>query len=579
MIRNSLLNSTIVFLTLLFISTVHCKVEEKSKEFVLRIRIQDEPDCLHPVVSESGLATPIEVLIMPPLFEYHPTDLKFSPILVKEMVEPKLLNDSTITYTYSLQENAVWDDGSPLTSKDIIYTIKSSLNPCLRNKTYSGFFKKIRDVIPDSLDPKKIVFHIARNYMQAQEMSGNYCIYPEHIYDSSYVLRNIPLNKLLNAKDSTEYTSGEWNVLKNYAAEYQSKNYCRDKIVGTGPYRLVAWESGRRIILEKKKNWWGDSLAKVYPLLTANPDRIEYIILPDEATSILELKKGNVDIVSDLSPNVFVELQKTEKDHLQFAMPMLMQYNYIEINHRNPILQNLNVRKALAHLIDVDQFIKNEYDNLAIRVNSPVHPNLTYYNKNLHSFDYQPTKALDLLKNDGWTDSDNNGILDKNIDGKRTELSLKFYVLNKEASKKLGLILQEEARKIGMRIELVPKEASTIMKDLKELNFDLVLLSQRHSPSLWDPYQNYSSTNVQAGSFNKSGYSNVRSDSLIWAIRNAGDTETRNRFYLEFQQLIHDDVSQIFLFTPNERICYSNQIKFDASSRRPGYYEGMISRK
>ena len=154
------------FIFILSMSIFQCTNDRKDKEFVLKIRLADEPDCLHPVVSQSSLATQIEVLIMPPLFEFSPDKLEFSPILIKSMVEPVIVNDSTVSFTYELQDNAVWEDGKALTVDDIIYTIKSSLNPCIRNKTYAGFFKNIRDVKSTSSNNKTVTFLINKNYMQ-----------------------------------------------------------------------------------------------------------------------------------------------------------------------------------------------------------------------------------------------------------------------------------------------------------------------------------------------------------------------------------------------------------------------------
>lgn len=556
----------------------HCKQDRKDEKFTLRIRLADEPDCLHPVVSQSSIATQIEALIMPPLFEYSPGSLELSSILITKLSDPIQVNDSTLSYTYQLQPKAVWDDGTSLSSDDVLYTIKSSLNPCLKNKTYIGFFKNIRDVICSSTDLKSVTFLVNSKYMLNREMSGNYYIYPEYVYDPKKIMRKFSLNDLLK-KDSAAWKIEEWNELKAYANEYQSIDYCREKISGCGAYKLISWQAGSKIILEKKKNWWGDSLVKDFPLLASYPERIEYLIMPDEASALLELKKGSIDLVSDVTPEAFKELEQNNNDKLSFATPTLLQYLYIEINHRNIILQSRNVREAIAHLIDLDAFIKDQYNGLAIKVNSPVHPSVVYYNNSMTQYDFNTVYAADLLKKDGWKDTNNDGVLDKFINGKLYDLEFKFKISNKESSKKLGLLLQEEAKKIGIKINLEPKEAASFMTDLNALNFDLALLVQRRDPKLWDPFQSWSSTNTKPGGFNKSGYATSTSDSLILAIREASDTRIRNDLYLKFQQLLHDDVAQIFLLSPKERIAYSKRIKVLESSRRPGYFEGMINIK
>lgn len=555
-----------------------CKPIDKGNEFVLRIRIPDEPDCLHPVVSQSGIATQIEQLIMPPLFEYSLDKLEFSPLLIDSLTNPESVNDSTISYTYHIHASTSWDDGIPLTADDIIYTIKSSLNPLIKNKTYAGFFKNIRDVKVMGSDHKTIRFEINKNYMLGLEMSGNYCIYPEHIYDPNHIMSQFSLQDLLTL-DSASWGEGQWSSLKNYAELYQSQAYCKEKIVGCGPYKIASWQSGQKITLEKKKNWWGDSLISKYPLLSCYPDRIEYWILPEEATAVLELQNNHIDLASDLSPQVFENLREKEKQHLNFATPTLMQYMYIEFNHRNLALQIKSVRQAMSQLFNTDQFIKDQFNGLAIRANSPVHPSKSFYNKDITAYPYNPSAAIQLLKSDNWMDSNNDGSLDKLINGKKIELNFRFYITNKELSKKIGLLFQEECKKAGIKIDLIPKESVAFLKDLNELNFDLALMAQRQQPSLWDPYQSFHSSNAKPGGFNKSGYANPTADSLIMHIRNTSSNIDRTHSYLELQKLLHDDVVQLFLFIPKERIAYNNRLIIETGSRRPGYYEGLINRR
>ncbi|NOT36487.1 MAG: hypothetical protein HOP11_03830 [Saprospiraceae bacterium] len=573
-----LITKTFIFFSVMVVLFPTCKKDDKSKEFVLRIRLADEPDCLHPVISQHGLATQLESLIMPPLFEYDVVSLDPLSILLENLSQPEEVNDSTYVYNYRIHKEAVWDDGRPVVSSDILFTLKSSLNPFIKNKTYAGFFKNIRDAKVDETDPKSIQIFVNKSYMLHREMSGNYCIYPEHIYDSKSILKGFSLQDLLT-KDSASLGAEKWNQLKLYAEEYQSNDFCRNKITGCGPYKLASWQSGSKIILEKKKSWWGDSLSKNYPLLTAKPDRIEYWILPDETSALLELEKGNIDIMSDITPRNYVDLQKKGNSQLQFATPSILQYNFVEINHRRASLSEENVRKALCHLIDIQKFIQEHYYNLAVSVKSPVHPSRNYFNSELQDYDFNPGKSISILKESGWKDSDNDGTLDKVIKNKKEKLAFQLLVTNRELSKKFALLFQEEAKKVGITIDIVTKETTAFMSELNSLNFDLAMSGARQSPSPWDPYQAWSSKNTNSGGFNKSGYSSSFVDSLIFAIRTASNESNRTTAYKLLQKDLHEHVAQIFLFAPKERIAYNKRLNIETGSRRPGYYEGMVKLK
>lgn len=565
----------IVLLLIFNVFFTACKKDSRPKEFVLRIRLPDEPDCLHPVVSQSGYATQIESMIMPPLFEYDVVNMDPASYLLEKLTEPELVNDSTLAYKYQIFKEAVWEDGRPVQSSDILYTLKSSLNPFLKNKTYAGFFKNIRDLIVDSTNPKSIQILVNKNYMLHREMSGNYSIYPEHIYDPKKVLHNFSFKELLS-QDSATLGAQRWSQLKEYANEYQSQDFCRNKIVGCGPYKLLSWQSGSKIILERKKNWWGDSLANQSSMLKAYPDKIEYWILPDENNALLELEKGNIDIMAEITPRLFVDLQKKNPANISYANPAVPQYNYIEINHRRPALADESVRIALSKLIDIKSFIQKQYFDLAVPVSSPVHPSKSYFNSELSGIVYNPNESIRLLNENQWSDTDKDGILDKLIKGKKEKLEFKFLIPNREASKKFAILFQEEAKKVGIQLNVDTKEAASLLADLNSLNFDLAMSAIRQSPAPWDPYQSWSSKNTQAGGFNKSGYATSFTDELINTIRTSTTDSIRNRAYKLLQKDLHDHVAQIFLFAPKERIAYNKKLEVVTGPRKPGYYEAWV---
>jgi len=572
-LKISFLNYLLLFLYLL---TTACKPETENELFNLKIRVKDEPDCLHPIVSTSSLATQLEVLIMPPLFEYSPDQLELSPLLVKKIGDAIPLNDSSIAYEYEILDQAVWEDGIPVTAKDVHFTIKSALNPLLKNGSYRGFFQNIIDLIPDASNPKKFTVTVKSDYMLSREMSGNFSIYPAHVYDSQAVMTTFSIRELALG-DSASFGEEKWKKLSDYTRLYESDIFCKNKIVGCGPYRLKLWESGKRIVLEKKSNWWGDELTQDYPLLAAYPDQIEYIVIPEEASAVIALKNGQIDLLADISARQFEELKADST--FGFATPAVMQYYYLELNHRNIFLKRKEIRQALAKLLNLDQFIATQMNGLASRIVGPVLPTTSYYHHGLKPVKYDPQEAKNILNAAGWKDSNQDGTLDLLIDGQKKELVLNLAVTSNETGKNLGILLQEEAKKIGIKIELNSKESAVFMKDRKAFNFDLQTMASRQAPSLWDPFQAWHTQQSNPGGFNVSGYGNGVTDSLIMAIRNAKDEVQRKKAYLDFQQILYDDQAHIFLFSPLEKIVYRKGLEVLPTVRRPGYVENMIRNK
>ncbi len=555
-----------------------CKQDKREDSFTLRIRLKEDVDCLHPILSRSSIASQIESMIMLPMIEYSMDKIELKPLLLTELPALTHSNDSADVYVCSIRKEAVWDDGMPITSMDYAFTVKAALNPYIKNTSWKSYLKNIKQIDGDPDNPRMLSIQVEKNYLLAQEICGNINIYPQHLYDTGQIMSTFSIYDLIH-RDSAQWSPEERSRLQKFAQEFETAEMCKQKISGSGPYKLVSWDAGAKIVLEKKQNWWGQAFSSTEPMLEAIPDRIEYLIIPDEAATILALKDGTIDLATDVSPQQFTAMQEDSfsRNRLSFYTPTIFQYVFLEINHRRQALAELAVRKALAQLIDVNGFIKNVMYELADPIVGPIHPSRSYYHKDLIPVGLNPQAALGTLHAAGWKDNNRDGILDKMIGGKSEKLSFSLLVTS-ETSKKLALLFQDEAKKIGIEIKPEIKDWSLILKDLNSLQFDLVALTQNQSPSLWDPYQSWHSSNTRPGGSNRCGFATTETDSLIQLIRTTKSESERNFAFLRFQEILYNQQAQIFLFSPKLRLIASKRIKLDASSRRPGYAEKMIKR-
>ncbi len=557
-----------------------CKSPSAEEDFTLRIRIAQDPDCLHPIQSQSALATQIEALVMMPMIEYGAGQLELRPLLVKEVPVVVDRTDSTTIYFVEFREEARWDDGRPITGNDYAFTVKASLNPFIANPSWRSFLKNIHNVRIDSVNERKVYVHVARDYMLGSEVSGNVNLYPEAVYDPAGVLRGYEVHDLAR-RDSTGWTPGESDALRRFAASFQSSGFCKSDIQGAGPYRLSTWEAGARIVLERKTDWWGSKFQSAEPLFEAHPRTIEYLVMPDEAATILALKEGSIDLAAGITPRQFIALQQDSSSSvpLRFHTTGFFQYAMLELNLRKPALSEWAVRRALAHLVDVEGYIRNVMLGLADPIVGPVHPRKPYYNDTLRSIAFDPDRSRKLLADAGWADRNRNGILDKTIDGRMQELRFSLLVSG-ELSRQVALLLASEARKIGVEIVPESREMAVFISDLNARNFDLAVVTiSQQATSLYDPFQVYHSQNARPGGGNRSGLQSPLVDSLILAIRTTTDETERNALYRRFQAALYDAQSQIFLFSPRERIVTTNRVALEPILRRPGYLENTVRRK
>ncbi len=557
-----------------------CKSTTDEATLGVTIRLPNEPESLHPIFSKSIYATQIESLILLPIAEYDPVSMELSPILIssipvgQKVTEGKHINGKVFNLVF--RPEAEWTDGTPVTGEDYLFTFKSVFNPHVNASAWENFMAFISEIVIDPADPKHVSVYIDSAYSLDILAITNFNLYPAHVYDPEKLMSSFTLDELRDP--NTTWSNEQDSLLKRFATLYESPEYFRETVSGSGAYELDQWVTGEFIHLKRKQNWWGDKIADPPLLLQAYPTSITYRIILDEAASEAAIKTGEIDLMAGINASSFNRLRNNPewKDKLNFSTPALMQVNYIEINHRNPILADARVRQALAYSIDYDGMLKNVMEGLANRAIGPIHPDKSYYNDELKPVIRDLKKSLALLKEAGWKDTNENGTPDKVINGKLEELHLDITITNKEEGMAIANIIKENAKEAGFDIELVIVDPSQIQQDVRQRNYDLMPIRIRAFPHVDDPYAIWHSDNDKSGGGNRSGFRSVALDDAIEALRNTDDPAIQDAALKKFQKIIYDEQAGIFLYTPLERIVSSKRIAFPASSRRPGYFENLI---
>ena len=123
------------------------------------------------------------------------------------------------------------------------------------------------------------------------------------------------------------------------------------------------------------------------------------------------------------------------------------------------------------------------------------------------------------------------------------------------------------------------KDFSLMLKDLNELNFDMAALNIGQQPSLYDPFQNWHSSNTKAGGSNRCGFATPETDRLIEMIRKQHHRRATQSSLSSISGNFIRKRSPRFLFSPKERIIASKRILLELSIRRPGYLENLVKER
>lgn len=565
------------FMALAFLS---CKPSTEIAPFEVTIRLPNEPESLHPIFSKSIYASQIESLILLPIAEYDPLTLNLSPLLITEIPAGETVSEGPHkggkVFQLHFRPEAKWADGAPVTGEDYLFTFKSVYNPYVNAASWKAFMDFISEIVVDPNDPKHVSVYLDSTYILDLESTTNFNLYPAHTYDPEKIMSRFTLDAL--REKGKIWSAEQDSLLKRFATLYESPAYFRETVSGSGPYQLDQWMTGEFIRLKRKENWWGDQIKDPPLLLQAYPSAITYRIILDESAAIAAMKAGEVDLIAEVPVSDFIQLKKDDqwKDKLQFASPALMQVNYIEVNNRDSILADSRIRKALAYTIDYNGILNNVMQGLARRAIGPIHPDKPYFDKNLKPIEQDIQKALSLVKEAGWSDSNGNGIPDKMIGGKRQELHLEIKVTNKEEGMAIANIVKENAAKAGFDIQIMVVDPSQLQQDVRQNNYQLLPLRIRAFPSADDPFPIWHSSNDRQGGTNRSGFHNAELDQIIDDLRTTQSSETRDADYQRFQEIIYEQQPAIFLYVPLERIIATKRVELQTSSRRPGYFENLM---
>lgn len=550
-----------------------CKTDPKIQENVIHIRIKKDPERINPLIFPNPTAREIYQYIHLPMADYDPNTLTLSPLLIKEIPTEMAIDTGKykggIAFDIEFIAEAKWDNGAPITGDDFLFTLKAINLPSTNAGKYRDFTKHISEIIVDPANKKKFRVIFAEDYMLALETAINLEVYPKYFYDSLDVLGKYEFH------DFTEKNADKLNAdstLVKFASQFNSNTYSRDKINGSGPYRFVSWTADQNIILEKKPNYWAK--AKNQPLLQQGPDKMVFHIIPDEVTAVTQLKAGSIDLINEISGDYYENLEQDPaiNQYFSFYHPALMKQYYILLNNGDFKLKDVRVRKALAHLVDNDNIIKNIEKNKGTKSVSPIHPLKKTFNASLTPIEFDIEKAKTLLADAGWSDGDGNGILDRKVGGKSEELELELLISGHELGKKIAIILQENATKAGIKIKITEKDFKLIRAEhIKTRKYQLIPSVLSQDLQAWDDLSKWHSENDIPDGSNETSYRNPEVDKMIDQIIHTKNDDQRMELYKKIQSAIYEDQPVIFMYAPEERIIISKKWTSSATVKRPGY--------
>lgn len=443
-------------------------------------------------------------LIMPSLAFSDYESFESIPYVAKDW---KLAKDK-LSLTVVLDERAKWADGKPLTADDVIFTWDTIFDP----KNDTAQVKAFLDGIAkwEKRDASTVVFTFKR----------------VHFSNVNRVLGNPLLQQ------------------SAYAGKNFNKDFT-DKIFSGGPYALdeANTKKNRKIVLKRQGDWWGWQLAWTKGLF--NFDTINFSIILDDRVAFESFKKGDLGWLEFRSAAFETWVKETKgpqfdgKPFVKLVYPKAnpSESRGIALNMRRAPLNELPFRQALQLLCNRQLFIDKIFYGMSEPLRGPFGLYSPYASPKLAATTYDSAKAATLLKSIGYDKADGDGILYKEVNGQKQRAEITVLYAHNSHEKWLT-VYKEDARKVGVQINIKYMDWGPVTKLMDEFKFDGFFLGWAGSPEPAPEQLWLSKFSNQNGSSNYPGFALPEADRLIEEAGKQFDTAKRYPLYHKLEELI-----------------------------------------
>ncbi len=468
------------------------------------------PQGFNPYVTIGSAATMIEDQIYTPLIDLG-ADMR--PRWSTSFAYKVDIGEGGRRYILHLRGKARWNDGAPMTAKDIVFTILLERNPHIL-AGHTSDFTLVRSI--RALDSKTVEIILAQPsppFLENALSRNDTLLLPEHVL-GKFPPSSEAEAKFVNADTAFSQhpvTSGPWRILRNVPDAY--------------------------IVLERNPAYWG-----VKPRL----NEIAFRVYPQQDSLYAAVDAGEID-VTDIPPNLWRVHSRLRGNHRFINWPWNVTFVLLPNYHDPaiPWIRDPHVKQAMMYAIDRRFITQGIMSGQADILNGPIPSFSPYYDRSVPPYAYDPVKARRLLDAAGWRMR--GGVRMKN--GTAMRVTLKTGGATDAVASNIAELVQAEFKAVGIDCTLENEELQTFFVDLHNSRFQLALRGII-LPPYPDDYQSYYSTQTRAnGGYNLGFYSNPQIDRAIQRARTAPSAAIARRALDRYQQLASRDLPVIYLYS------------------------------
>ena len=418
------------------------------------------------------------------LVDRDPKTYKPSPMLATGW---KVVNDTT--WEFTLRQGVKFHNGEPFTAASVKATMDYIKDPA--NKThYLPRWAQVKDV--------QVVNDYTVRFITEKPWPG-----------------------LIDRMAATDFLPMPPKMLKEQGAPALIA-----KPTGTGPFKFVQWVRDERLVLERNPDYWQGP---------ADLSKVTFRYIPEFSARLAALLAGEIDIMKDVPPHAVELVDRSGKAKVRATVSSRINYLAL-VNLKAGPMQDLRVRKAIHHAVNVDELIQQVLKGRASRMCGPLSPLNVDYTPGIECIKHDPARAQALFREAG-------------VDPGKLQLTLDTpsgrYPLDKDVS----LAIAAQLQRVGIKVNVVVNEWGTHLDKIKNRTTgDMFFLG-------WGPALEAQGTIEQlfqsAPTYSSYGGNKAIEDKIAQAVTIV-DPKRRLEAWGDLQRVVHSEVPWVFLWQQHD---------------------------
>lgn len=471
-----------------------------------------------------------------PIYASNDTDRDLANLVFSKLVRYDSNGDATMdlaesietspdgkSYTIHLRRGVLWHDGESFSADDVFFTLKT-----IQDSNYkSPLRQNWQGVNVEKIDDSTVRLTLRQPYAPFLENLAVGVI-PEHL----------------------------WRKVPRETAILSDLNL---KPIGTGPYKfdtLTRREDGSLISVALVRN-------SDYYLSGPYLKEIKFSFYKDEEQLIAAYRRGEVDSFFLTSANNADKLRQLDVEIHRLRLPKIFA---VFLNPgANQALARKAVRQALSLAVDREAILAKSAEGGGIIASSAIPAGALGFDSDIPMSAFNPADAEALLKNDGWKDLNDDGILERTeVKGKsRTVQKLEIRIVTSDVPElaKAAELVRDMWQAVGVKTEVKTLPVSELETSMiRPRAYEALIFGEvfGHDP---DPFAFWHTSQLKDPGLNIALYSNRAVDQLLEDARRTSDPKARGDKYRDFQKIVNDEIGALFLYSPDDYYIIRKSVK------------------